>query len=71
MEIFNLVYKTKKAKTKKNGQVDHLKMAHILIKTFLPLPSCKYVNPSHCYYLKNNTSAPGFHSWSHMELIIF
>jgi len=32
MQIFNLVYKIKKAKTEKSNAVDHLKMANILIK---------------------------------------
>jgi len=32
MNIFNLVYKIKKAKTEKSGAVDRVKMAYIYIK---------------------------------------
>jgi len=61
MNIFNLVYKIKKAKTEKSSAVDRLKMANIYLnkKGFLkPLPSCKYANPSHSYYLNKSFISP-------------
>jgi len=37
MQIFNLVYKVRKAKTEKSGVVDRLQMAYLNNKRFLNL----------------------------------
>jgi len=51
MQIFNLVYKVKKAKTEKSGVVDRL--LYLNNKRFLkPLLGFKYVNPLHFNNLK-------------------
>ena len=52
MKIFNLVYKIKKAKTKKSCAVDRLKMEYIKKRFIKSLPICKYVNPLNRSYLK-------------------